>query len=783
MKYLTPLMVLGAATILPVQAGRILHVPMQAQNPTMISEAVNGGYLNVYGRFGIENIPGAAGDALRFDGFSTYATGKVKAGDAQAQALTVSIWVAPETYPIIEHDVATSAKALLAGTYDDSAKAGWQFGIGQTGKYNFEIYSQGWKVSVEATDVLPAYQWSKLTAVCDGATKKVTLYRNGQKVGESKSMSSYNNTADRLWIGKSAQNTFSGPFLINTFNGLLDDIEVFDTALSESEVKNFKAENEADLSIPESRYANQALRPWFHGMPATAWTNECHGMTYSNGKYHLFFQKNANGPYMSRLHWGHISSPDLCNWTEEQIAITPGDSYDVKGCWSGAVFTDDVITGGKPNILYTGVDYAKATIDRAVPADDNLIKWNKITNNPVIAGRPASVTDDFRDPYFFRNGDKAYIIVGSSQNQLGVTTLHEYNATTGRFSNDGRLFFRSTSAAESGKFWEMPNVTKIGDKWLFTVTPLETSQGVRTLYWTGSINADGTFNTTMKPKTVELNSRDGYGLLSPTVYQHEGKTIALGIVPDKLGGSDNYTLGWAHCYSLPREWSLDADGTLIQKPYSGLANLRDNKGYSKENFKLSGSESLNPVEGRHVELLATFTAGNGDFGFNIFKGSNAGKIYYSASSGDIVADFSALSRMDNDGSSYRGIYRMTLPQKPIVGQQVKLQVFVDGSVIDIFVNDKWAQSIRVFPTDDAANGIEAYTTAPVDVKSLKAWNLVRGNSGVEDIFDSEVCEDANQKVDVYHISGRLIKQGVDKSSATEGLDSGLYLVGGKKILI
>ncbi len=52
---------------------------------------------------------------------------------------------------------------------------------------------------------------------------------------------------------------------------------------------------------------------------------------------------------------------------------------------------------------------------------------------------------------------------------------------------------------------EMPNITKIGDKWLFTATPLNTGVGVRTLYWTGSINADGTFAPDSRtPKTVEM---------------------------------------------------------------------------------------------------------------------------------------------------------------------------------------------------------------------------------------------------------------------------------------
>ena len=94
-------------------------------------------------------------------------------------------------------------------------------------------------------------------------------------------------------------------------------------------------------------------------MPDAGWTNECHGLTYYNGKYHVFFQKNANGPYMARLHWGHLSSVDMCRWEEEKIAIAPSESYDWKGCWSGCTFNDEELTGGKPYIFYTAVDNAK----------------------------------------------------------------------------------------------------------------------------------------------------------------------------------------------------------------------------------------------------------------------------------------------------------------------------------------------------------------------------------------------------------------------------------------
>lgn len=83
--------------------------------------------------------------------------------------------------------------------------------------------------------------------------------------------------------------------MLTSFNGLVDDIRIWDEAIAESTIASWKPENEADLSVAESRFAGDPLRPASHGMPGANWTNETHGMTYSNGRFHVFFQKNANG--------------------------------------------------------------------------------------------------------------------------------------------------------------------------------------------------------------------------------------------------------------------------------------------------------------------------------------------------------------------------------------------------------------------------------------------------------------------------------------------------------
>ncbi len=780
-----------------ISAERVLHFPMEADKYGELSEEVTNGYLQVYGRHTNENIDGAVGKALRFDGYSTYAQGNIKALGDRDQ-MTVSMWVAPETYPVVKFDTPTDEKIRLAGTLDEDKQTGWSFNLGYTGKYSFKTFSEGWPVEVVAADLLPCYEWSHLVAVFDGAAKKISLYRNGELVGESKAMSKVNPDGGSMCVGK-GPGAVTGDFSIDTFNGLIDEIEVFDTALSQEEIGATKAENPADLTIPTSRFEGDLLRPKFHGMPGAGWTNETHGMMYSNGRYHVFFQKNANGPFMTRLHWGHISSENLYDWTEERIAIAPGESYDVKGCWSGCVFTDDEITGGKPNAIYTGVDYQKAMISQAVPLDDDLIAWQKVEGNPIINGKPMGLSDDFRDPYFFRNGDDAYIVVGSSKDNIGVATLHKYDKASGRWSNDGKTFFQGQSAAVDGRFWEMPTVTRMDNgKWLVTVTPLETATGVHTLYWTGDINPDGTFSpdaNSTQPRDFELISKDGYGLLSPTIYQKDGKTITLGIVPDKVATSENCKWGWAHLYSFPREISLDAEGNLVQKPFEGLRELRSNKSCVLRDgvidgvvaFEVDGLPGYSAIGGRQIELFSKFKVGKATFGFNIFKNnSGEGVISYNPLTNELIADFSGLKRLSNDAHSYNGIYRAVLPERPAEGSEMTLDVFIDGSIVDIFVNDKWATSIRVYPLDSDADGVEVFSNGgPVEASGVGAWILASdAAAGVGSIWADGIGNSfRNRPVEVYTMAGKKVKEASTEALALEGLEKGIYLISGRKVLV
>lgn len=733
------LVVLAASGPSACFAQLVAYFPMELKENSLV-ELQSGSVFQVSGNLSAENVAGAEGEALRFDGYSTYIAAAIPTVGLNEQTLTLSMWCAVESYPMMNNDQAVNTATYLAGNLDESKRSGFALLLSSQGDYSFEFYADGWKVTCSAQEKLPKYLWNQLSAVVDATASEVRIYRNSQLVGSRSFSGSISVGQEAFMIGKSFQDLKSGPFLLNTMNGLIDDIRLYNTALSVAELPYREPEHVADLSIPIQRFANDLLRPIFHSMPAAAWTNEPHGLTYYGGKYHLFFQKNANGPYWGRLHWGHLTSENLYDWHEEKIALAPSMDYDWKGCWSGCLFADATLTGGKPHIYYTAVDNGRATIAEAIPVDEQLLEWNKESRNPIIPGRPVGLSDDFRDPYVFTSGGNYYLIVGTSKGGVGATTLHRYDFASKKWSNDGSLFFKGRNASIAGAFWEMPVVVPMDNgRWLFMVTPLGGRQGVEVLYWVGTINSDGTFAPlpafVNEPKEMELGtmSKDGYGLLSPSLCAVDGKQIAIGIVPDKLPSGDNYSLGWAHTFSLPRELKLDENNLLVQQPYAGLTTLRTTTAYTATNVALQGVCDLTPVTGRCLEAKASFIVGQADkVGFRLFEEAGSGlEVYYDYPTNKIVVDVRQVERLTNDAGSFKGLYESLLPQRLADGSTFDLHVYVDHSILDVFINNRWAFSLRVFPTSASASGVEAFSEGgETRFSQLEAWVLHPQNGGI-----------------------------------------------------
>lgn len=726
------------------------------------------------------NLPGASGQALLVDGYSTFVNAPMPEMASGEDSYTISMWIAPETYPMMSLDEPSAGMALIAGTYDATSKAGFGFYLGREGNFSYKYFSSGWPGEVKSSVKLPLGKWTLVTATTDSQGRKVRLYFNGEEVGSANCMQSTPLPAANIQIGHDNTTGVSGMgFRLDTFNGLIDDLTVSE-GVNIPTASECVAQNEVSFAIPAEWWDDEPLRPLFHAMPARSWMNESHGLTYSDGKWHLFFQKNGNGPYMSRLHWGHVTSEDLCTWREEPVAIAPGEPYDIKGCWSGCIFSDPVLTGGMPRAYYTGVDYGKARIIEAIPTDASLGEWTK--KGIIVDGRPAGLSDDMRDCFIFRRGDDYFMLVGTSKDNRGACLLSKYDPSTSTWSNDGKIFYQATNASLLGRFWEMPSVTKIGDKWLFCVTPLDMNGGVRAIYWVGDINPDGTFSPITpenQPGSVELpgTGKDGYGLLSPSTYTtDDGRTIAMGIVPDKLGSNDNSMLGWAHNISLPREWSLTSDYKLLQKPARELSAMRSKEvRHSEGASTLTGSRELGSVPGHRCEVRMVMAKGNSKAGIRLMEENGKGvKIEYDPDMNTVTADMRETDRKVNDGWSFGGVYTGNLPENIPAGGEIILDVFADGSVLDIFINDRYAFSTRVFPIGMTSPKVSVYSEGTTDVRSVDAWKLETAEgSGVGEL----VWGRNGNEISGYRTGGDIVITGLEPGEpiAVYGLDGKTFL--------
>ncbi len=255
---------------------------------------------------------------------------------------------------------------------------------------------------------------------------------------------------------------------------------------------------------------------------------------------------------------------------------------------------------------------------------------------------------------------------------------------------------------------------------------------------------------------------DGLEVLSIIVH-------LLTNVPDKLATERNFEMGWAHNYSLPRELTVANDGSLQQKPYSGLEAMRTETAYAKETG-LIGSESLAPVSGQQIELLGEFTLVSGTCGFRFLKsGDKQASLAYDADKGTLTLDLTSLDREVNDSNPYAGVYTTTLPKKVALGEKLKLHLFLDGSIADIFVNDTWAFSARIFPKDAEATQAEVFATAEMQAK-VSAWTLdpKRGTTdGISQIVNSK---SVNSKC--YSLQGHAVSQ----------THKGICILNGKKVV-
>lgn len=464
---------------------------------------------------------------------------------------------------------------------------------------------------------------------------------------------------------------------------------------------------EADRAIAQA----DPLRPSFHFVPPVYWMNDPNGLVWWKGEFHAFYQHNPYGPYWGPMHWGHAKTTDFINWTHLPAALEPGPApHDSDGCFSGCIVTGT----GKPLAFYTGV-YPECQC--LAEGDDTLRNWSKSPRNPIIPSPPEGIdAAGFRDPWIWRapDGDWRMIVGSGIRGEGGYLPLYR----SSDLEEWEYLHAFITGGIDShGTVWECPGYVQVDgrDVLIFSPEPLG-----KVVYFLGRVEND----RFVKEAEGELDV--GRNFYAPQLVRFpDGRWVVIGWLWEARAGEAQFENRWAGVLSLPRELYLDDEGRLCSRPISELEALRG-RSWETANVLLGEAERSGieaPIAGQELELEIT-AQGPQDSALELAIQSGPEeqtRLSYTWDGGRLHLDRSQSSR---DGRADRSNVAGVLPLDP--GESLRLRIFVDRSVLEIYANGCLCLTSRIYPTvtTPGALSLEA-VSGNVMVESFKVWDLQR----------------------------------------------------------
>ncbi|WP_225755220.1 glycoside hydrolase family 32 protein [Actinotalea sp. Marseille-Q4924] len=313
---------------------------------------------------------------------------------------------------------------------------------------------------------------------------------------------------------------------------------------------------------------DDTTRPRLHFTAQSGWINDPLGLTFRDGLYHLFYQYVPGvTEWAPQQRWGHAASTDLLHWTERPVALEPGDGDD--GVWSGSIA---IGPDGEAALFYTTVDLADVQIGKARLARPTDASWDGWVKKDVVAELPPGVdVVAYRDPYVFHDGTCWRMLMGAGLTDGTATALTYRSEDLESWTYDGLLATRHRDEMEplwTGAVWECPQVFRLGDRWVLTVSVWEPTEPYYEAYAIGDL-VDGRF-------TAESWGRLSYG---PSYYAGAAYADADGTrgLIYWLRGVDDPAGRWASAHSLPHTLRLDGE-RVIAEPHASVAEARVDSG-------------------------------------------------------------------------------------------------------------------------------------------------------------------------------------------------------------
>lgn len=460
-------------------------------------------------------------------------------------------------------------------------------------------------------------------------------------------------------------------------------------------------------------------RQTFHIQPPTGLLNDPNGFSFYNGEYHLFYQWFPLGPVHGVKYWYHTTSKDLVHFENQGMALSPDCSIDSHGVFSGTAIEHNELL----YLMYTGNTRDQDWIRHPYQCLAVMNKSGEIKKyqEAVIKTVPTGITDNFRDPKVFKIEDKFYCIVGAEKmtdegNQGTVVYYESTNLEEWTYKGEIKTDFKNNS----GFMWECPDYFTLNGQGIMLMSP----QGMapegdkyQNVFQSGYLVGKAIDFENGRFEHGEFTELDrGFEFYAPqTMEDPKGRRILVGWLGLPELDCVTEDSGWAHCLTLPRELSLK-NNKLIQKPIEELKKLRHHRIETKTTLNAE-SKNITGFEGMTYELQCHFTdLTQGRVGVKLRKSEQEETVFYY----DMTTKKLVLNRQKSGkmcGEAYGSIR-----QCQFEADELNLQIFVDHSSIEIFVNEgEEVFTTRIF-TKAESQGIEFFTDNSVSLEAT-LWEI------------------------------------------------------------
>lgn len=490
-------------------------------------------------------------------------------------------------------------------------------------------------------------------------------------------------------------------------------------------------------------------RPGYHfAVPeALGQPGDPNGAFYADGKYHLMYL------YLHPVKgycWAHLTSLDLFHWRFHKDAIVPGNQ--AKGCYSGGAFVDD---DGKAYITFwdfivTGTDYGGIRLavseppyeeweilpEYIVPCKDfqgvGKVQLQEGKSIPVAAADPSNIWK--KDGYYYFQAGNLLVLdhfgrsKSASPDWKGDWTDLYRSSDLKKWEYVHRFYKRNkenswTEETEDDmcpSFLPLP-LSQNGGTFSGKYLQLFISHNKGCQYYIGTYDKN---NDVFLPETHGRMSWIDSAYFAPeALVDSSGRQIMWAWLRDDP--NDVKQRGWSGVFGMPRALWLDPEeNALRMAPAPEVKNLRYQKTdfyiseLKDETFPLSGFDRLSC----EIELQANVAEAT-QFGVRVRASADGNEytdIFYDASSHELVLD-------TRKGTSKGWPAREAAPFLLNENELLRLSVFIDKSVIEVYANDRQALCRRVYP-EKKGDEIHIFAHGNVKMYHSCAWSIEPSNA-------------------------------------------------------